>query len=104
MREYLFVTWVLGAVPVVLGLATMMIGATDNNTRSTRKGLALFLAVILAPISMPVAVVFSVVKAIKVADLPALLPGPKEQSPGQLSIVPKQGGEVSTVRDPVTRQ
>lgn len=36
---------------------------------------------------------------VRAADLPTLLPGPKEQSPGQLSIAAKQGGEVSEVRD-----
>lgn len=94
MEAYLFTTVIVGVFLALARFGSMLIGALQNDTQCARVGLGLFLVGVAAPIAAPIVMIFCIIKAIKVADLPSLLPGPKEQSPGQLSITSKQRSEV----------
>lgn len=103
MEPYLVFAWILGGIAAAVGLFVVVAGVVENDRDVSRIGLALLAGSILAPVVLAVGIpgvlIFCIAKAVAVADLPALLPGPKEQSPGQLSIANKHGGQISEVRD-----
>lgn len=103
MEDYLVISWVAGAVAFPFALAMTAIGANERDRDCARIGLAGMLGCAMAPLTvavvLPILAAVGLIKAVRVAELPALLPGPKEQSPGQLSLSPKRGGEVSEVHD-----
>lgn len=101
MEPYFCIAWTIGAVGFPFAATVTLVGVNELDRACARIGLACMAACIMAPLAivtvLPVLAAVGLMKAVRVADLPALLPGPKEQTPGQLSIAAKQGGEVSRV-------
>lgn len=104
LHNYLIVTWLVGSFCTLAGLiGGALISEYDEDARfKSRLVLALIVGGLLAPLAvllgLPAAIVLVLRRAVRRAELPSLLPGPKEQSPGQLSVAPAQRGGLSQPR------